>query len=446
MYQKIKTFINSLFFHRRFYYVWLAIALMLFIGYWNSWFFVIGKYAFIILIISTIFDFINLFFGGEIVAERVLPEKLSNGDQNAIVITYSNSYSIPVFLKIIDELPEQFQEKNFEQHISLDKGQKISKRYSLRPVKRGVYEFGKLNVFITSPLRLAMVRRQFSKNKNVKVYPSFIQMRKYELIALANKAHLGVKKIRRLGHTMEFEQIKEYNKGDDYRTINWKATAKHNKLMVNQYQDEKSQSIYSIIDMGRTMQMPFNEMTLLDYAINSTLAFSNIAIKKKDKAGLMTFEKNIQNFIKPENKKNHLQDIFESLYGITTEFNESDFERLYTFVRHKIPTRSMLMVYTNFEHINSLKRQLPFLKKIAKKHLLVVIIFENTELVKLIEEGVSDSISLYHKIVSTDFYLQKRMMIKELKLHNIQTILTAPENLTTATINKYLQLKARGLI
>jgi uncharacterized protein (DUF58 family) len=330
--------------------------------------------------------------------------------------------------------------------LTLKSGEIIEKKYTLRPVKRGVYEFGKLNVFISSPLRLAILRRQFSINKEVKVYPSFIQMRKYELIALANKAHLGVKKIRRLGHTMEFEQIKEYNKGDDYRTINWKATAKHNKLMVNQYQDEKSQNIYSIIDMGRTMQMPFNEMTLLDYAINSTLAFSNIAIKKKDKAGMITFEKKIHSYLKPENKKQHLQDIFESLYNIKTEFNETDFERLYTFIRHKIPTRSMLMVYTNFEHINSLKRQLPFLKKLSKKHLLVVIIFENTELNKLIEKQVSDNQSLYHKIVANDFYLQKRMMVKELKLHNIQTILTAPENLTSATINKYLQLKARGMI
>ena len=446
MIQKIRSFIGNIFFHSHFYYAWSAIAVFLFIGYWNNWFFAIGKYAFITLLLTTFFDFINLFLGGKLLAKRILPEKLSNGDENAIIINYKNFYNIPIHLKVIDELPEQFQKRDFEQFLFLPKGQQTTKKYTLRPVKRGVYKFGKLNIFITSPLQLAMLRRQFSINKDVKVYPSFFQMRKYELMALANKSHLGVKKIRRLGHTMEFEQIKEYNKGDDYRTINWKATAKHNKLMVNQYQDEKSQSIYSIIDMGRTMQMPFNEMTLLDYAINSTLAFSNIAMKKKDKAGLITFEKNIHNFIKPENKKQHLQNIFESLYSITTDFNETDYEHLYSFIRHKIPTRSMLMVYTNFEHINSLKRQLPFLKRIAKKHLLVVIIFENTELVKLIKKNVNNSNSLYHKIVSNDFYLQKRMMVKELKLHNIQTILTAPENLTSATINKYLQLKARGLI
>ena len=420
--------------------------LILGIGYWNHLLFIVGKYAFLLLIFITFADFILILFSGKITAKRKLPEKLSNGDYNPILIDFLSTYPIKMNINVIDELPKQFQKRDFGLKLILEPRQKTTKRYTLRPIKRGIYNFGKMNVYISSPIQLAMLRKHFSKNKDVTVYPSFIQMRKYELIAAANKAHLGMKKIRRLGHTMEFEQIKEYNKGDDYRTINWKATAKQNKLMVNQYQDEKSQSIYSIIDVGRTMQMPFNRMTLLDYAINSTLAFSNIAIKKKDKAGMLTFEKNIKNFIKPENKKAHLQNIFEALYGIETQFNETDFEKLYAYIRHQIPTRSLLMIYTNFEHISSLKRQLSYLKKLSKKHLVVVIIFENTELKDLLNKQARDSKELYHKIIAQDFDMQKRIMVKELKIHNIQTILTAPENLTSATINKYLELKAKGLI
>ncbi len=446
MFKKIKNFIGKIYFHPNFYYIWTIIVLVLFIGYWFRPLFVLSKYAFIAFVVASLFDFFFIFFGGKVSANRKLPEKLSNGDQNAILIELKNTFLYPIHINIIDELPKQFQKRDFALRFVLEAQQQVIKKYQLRPVKRGVYRFGKLNVFISSPIRLAMMRLQFSENKDVSVYPSFIQMRKYELIALANKTHLGVKKIRRLGHTMEFEQIKEYNKGDDYRTINWKATAKHTKLMVNQYQDEKSQNIYSIIDMGRSMKMPFNGMTLLDYAINSTLAFSNIAMKKKDKAGLISFEKSINSYIKPDSNRHHLQSIFESLYAIDTQFNESDFERLYSFVRHRIPTRSLLMLYTNFEHINSMRRQLPFLIKLAKKHLLVVVIFENTELQELLATKPVDNQSLYHKIVAEDFDIQKKMMVKELKVYNIQSILTAPHNLTTATINKYLQLKSRGLI
>jgi len=446
MFQKIKSLFGSLFLHTRFYYVWVATVLLMFFGYWFDMLFVIGKYGFIVLVFTLIFDYIYLFYGGQFTAERKLPEKLSNGDQNTILFKLQNAYPLQSYINIIDELPEQFQKRDFEIQLLMEPRTKLERKYLLRPVKRGVYNFGKLNVFIASPLRLAIIRRQFSKDKSVKVYPSFVQMRKYELIATANKMQLGVRKVRRLGHTMEFEQIKEYVKGDDYRTINWKTTAKHNKLMVNQYQDEKSQSIYSLIDMGRTMQLPFNNMTLLDYSINSALAFSNIAMKKKDKAGLLTFEKAVRTFIKPDNGKQQLHDIFEALYAVETQFEETDFERLYRFVRQYIPTRSMLMLYANFEHINSLRRQLPFLKRMAKKHLLVVIIFENTELQEVLKNPVEDTQGLYHKIVVEDFNYQKRMMLKELSVHNIQTIYTSPNNLTTATINKYLQLKARGLI
>ena len=442
----MKTFINSLFFHPNFYKIWIVIILVIFMGYWIPFLFVIGKYAFIFFAFLTLLDFVYLFRGGTIKAERVLPEKLSNGDDNIIKIRLLSTYNLPVSLVLIDELPVQFQKRDFQLNLKLSPGKERLQKYSLKPVKRGVYEFGVLNIFTYSPLKLAGVRRQYSKNKQVKVYPSFIQMRKYELLAFSNKTAYGIKKVRRLGHTMEFEQIKVYNKGDDYRTINWKATAKHQKLMVNQYQDEKSQNIYSLIDMGRQMALPFNQMTLLDYAINATLSFSNVAMKKKDKAGLLSFEKQITTFIKPDNSRQHLHQIFEHLYNLNTGFYETDFERLYRFVRRKIPTRSLLMIYTNFEHINSMRRQLPYLKKIARKHLVVVIIFKNTELQQVVRQEATDSRKLYHKIIAEDFDWQKRIMVKELGLYNIHSILTAPKNLTGSVINKYLQLKARGLI
>ncbi len=444
--KKVLDFIKNIYFNPIFYWIWAFIVFLFFIGYWFNLFFIIAKFAFIALVVFTVLDFFYLFSYSDFVAKRKLPEKMSNGDSNPINLYLENNYPTKIYLKIIDELPKQFQKRDFELFISLKSGQKMNYSYSLRPVKRGVYNFGALNVFISSPLKLAQYRKQFEKGKDVKVYPSFIQMRKYELLAFANKIGFGLKKIRRIGHTMEFEQIKMYNKGDDYRTINWKATAKLNKLMVNQYQDEKSQSIYSVLDMGRTMKMPFDSMTLLDYSINSTLSFSNIAMKKQDKAGLLTFEKDIRNFVKPDKKKTTLHHIFETLYSIDTQYNETDYEKLFKYIKHKIPTRSLLMIYSNFEHLSSLRRQIPFLKKLAQKHLVVVIIFENTELNSLIEENVEDNKTLYHKIIAEDLNLQKRMMIKELKIHHIHSILTTPQKLSMATINKYLELKSRGLI
>src|SRR5690606_36810667 len=223
-----------------------------------------------------------------------------------------------------------------------------------------------------------LIARRFTSDESAMVpsYPSFIQLRKYALLAISNNLHqYGIKKIRRIGHTMEFEQIKDYVLGDDLRTINWKATAKKSQLMINQFQDEKSQPIYSVIDKGRVMKMPFNGLMLLDYAINAALVISSVALKKHDKAGILAFSKKLENTIVAEKRTSQMNLILESLYNISTDFFESDFGRLYADIKRNINQRSLLLLYTNFETLDGLHRQLPYLKGIAKNHLLVVIFF-----------------------------------------------------------------------
>jgi uncharacterized protein (DUF58 family) len=380
-------------------------------------------------------------------AQRSLPKKLSNSDLNSIQIKYRSDYPFKTYISVIDELPVQFQKRDFEHTTSLIKGEKKEFGYTVRPVERGEYIFGKLIVFASSPLKIVKRKFIFQKDELVPVYPSIIQMQQYDFLAIGNRlTEIGLKKIRRIGHTQEFEQIKEYVPGDDFRTINWKATAKQNQLMVNQYQDERSQPIYSIIDTGRVMKMPFNGLKLLDYAINSTLAFSNVALKRNDKTGMLAFSKNIETFVPAVQKITHLNTILEKLYNINTEFTDSDFGLLYATVKRKINHRSLLLLYTNFEHISALKRQLPSLLAMAKKHVLVVIFFENTELEELIVADAEDLQTIYHKTIAEKFPLEKRLMQKELQRYGIQTILTKPESLTINTINKYLEIKARGLL
>ncbi|MEL6976921.1 MAG: DUF58 domain-containing protein, partial [Bacteroidota bacterium] len=276
---------------------------------------------------------------------------------------------------------------------------------------------------------------------------SFLQLRKYDLIAFTNRLHqYGLKKIRRIGHTMEFEQIKEYVQGDDIRNINWKATAKKNHLMVNQYQDEKSQPIYSIIDKGRVMKMPFDALSLLDYAINATLVISNIAIKKQDKAGMLAFSNKVENRVVAERRNSQMSLILETLYNLETNFVESDFSRLYIDIKRNINQRSLLLLYTNFETLDALHRQLGYLQALAKQHLLVVIFFENTELNHFAETHPKNTLQVFEQTIAEKFIYEKKLIVNELNRYGIQTILTKPEDLTVNTINKYLEIKARGLL
>lgn len=436
-------YINNFFFYALLGVMALFVLTFIFPALYNAtWY--------ILLVLSTFFilDVLILFFAKNgIEGSRITPEKLSNGDENEIKISIKNFYTFPISVQLIDEIPFQFQIRDFEIRQKIKASSEKEINYYLRPTERGEYYFGNLNVYVSSPLCLISRRFTFDKDKMIPTYPSYIQLRKYSLIAFSNNLfQYGIKKIRRIGHTMEFEQIKEYTQGDDVRTLNWKATAKKNSFMVNQFQDEKSQSVYMIIDKGRVMKMPFNSLSLLDYAINATLVLSNVILKKQDKAGMLAFSKKVENRVFAERRASQMQKILENLYNIKTDFFESDFSRLYTDIKKNINQRSLVILYTNFETMDGLNRQLPYLKGIAKNHLLVVVFFNNTELNELINKKAENIQEVYDKVIAEKFAFEKRLIVNELKKYGIYSVLTQPENLTLDTINKYLEIKARGIL
>ena len=444
----MRKFLKSLYIHQNF-FVWLLVVVGIFlISFFIKWLYIVAQIFLVLLLLVFVVDLSILYAVRKgIHADRILPEKLSNSDENPISIWVENRLAIPLSLLIIDEIPFQFQLRNFQKRLSLRSKQTASYQYTLRPTERGVYEFGKLNVYAFTPLRLVMRRFSFCDKAQLPTYPSFIQMKKYDMMAFSKHLfEFGVKKIRRIGHTMEFEHIREYVQGNDIRTINWKASSKLSRLMVNQYQDEKSQPVYMLIDKGRSMQMPFEGLTLLDYAINTSLALSNIIIKKQDKAGLFTFSKKTEDKVIAERKTGQMYKIMEALYAIKTNFLESDFNRLYVDINTSVKQRSLLMLYTNFETKDALYRQLKYLKAIAKRHLLVVIFFKNTELDALIYKKAHNTQEVYDKVIAEQFAFEKRLIVQELSRHGILSILTAPKDLTLKSINTYLELKARGMI
>lgn len=442
------NFIKSFYLHKRFFYIISILVILFAFGFNFPAINAVARFGFGSFVIVVLFDAALLYHRKDgISAGRDVPPKLSNGDENPIFVTINNHYNFKIIINIIDEIPAVFQVRNFNLFYILQAGKSKQIKYSLSPLKRGDYIFGYLNIFVSSSIGLINRRYRFDEKSSVFVYPSIIQMQKYELFAISDRlTEAGIKKIRRVGHTLEFDQIRNYVRGDDSRTINWKATARRHELMVNQYQDEKAQQVFSVIDMGRTMKMPFNGMSLLDYAINSSLVISNIAIRKNDKAGLITFSNNISSVVPASGQYSHMNLILEALYSQTTGFLESDFEKMYTTIRQRIKQRSLILLYTNFESLSSLKRQLPLLQKISSGHALVVILFENSELTRFRGLPAKNTEGIYKKTIAEKLIYEKKQIVKELRLSGIQSVLVQPQELTIAVINKYLELKARAVI
>ena len=311
----MKQFWRSYYLTSRFYVLAIVVIFLYLLAFFIPWAAYPAEVLFYLGLILTVGDTVVLFINKRgVISERSCAEKFSNGDDNPIKLTLESRFSFPVNVTVLEELPEQFQIRDQQFELKLAPGEVKQIDYNLRPVKRGEYAFGLINVLMSSPLGLVQRRVKGAEEKSVAVYPSFIQMRKYELLALSNQLkEFGIKKIRRIGNNMEFEQIKNYVIGDDYRKVNWKATARRGDLMVNQFQDERSQQVYSVIDKGRAMRMPFDDLTLLDYAINASLVISNIALKKGDKAGIITFQEKVNSLLPASSRNVQLNLILEHL-------------------------------------------------------------------------------------------------------------------------------------
>jgi uncharacterized protein (DUF58 family) len=442
------NFIRNIFLTNRFFLVMGVLIIALMLSYPFSFLFPLVKTACVLFVVICLIDVVFLYNKTiKVGAKREIPPVLSLGDDNDITLTVISNAAFKLWAQVIDELPDQFQVRNFQLDLVLPPRDPQTIHYKLRPLSRGEYNFGKIHMYLTTAVGLIRRRISADQSAEVPVYPSIIQMRKYELKTFARTAtEYGVKKVRRIGHSYEFEQIKQYLRGDDYRSINWKATGRRAQLMVNQYEDEKSQQVYCIIDKSRVMHMPFNGLSLFDYAVNASLVISNIVLGKQDKAGLITFAEKTKSLVKAERSRLQLKKILETLYKEKEGTVEANYESLYMSVRHFISSRSLMFLYTNFESTYALQRVLPQLRKLNDQHVLVVVFFENTEIKTKTAEEVSTLEDVYTHITAEHYTLSKIQIMQQLKQFGIMTILTKPENLTVNTINKYLELKSRGMI
>lgn len=448
MFKPLTAFYKSFFLTPLFFIVGIGFVFLFAVSYFFYGLFAITKIFLAVFAFLFLLDIILLYAKkSALLGGRSVKQRLNNGLPNNIEIVVKNNYGFKVKCEIIDELPFQFGLLPNSYIIKIEKTSIYQHQYQLMPTTRGEYSFGNTLCFIQSPLNLVKRKFSFNTSQTVYVYPAYSLLKQYSLQAISNRfSNLGIKKIRRLGNTHEFDQIKEYVRGDDVRTINWKSTARKGDLMVNKYIDERSQQVYCIIDKSRNMRMPFEGMSLLDYAINSSLVLSNVAIQKQDKAGLICFAQKIDTFIQAEKDALQMQLVLENLYKQETQFLDANFEALYSNVRSRIKQRSLLVLFTNFESKYSLERQLPYLQKLSHYHLLLVIIFENTEIQKLHQHDVKNTEDIYVQTIADKFLYEKKLLVKELKKFGISAVLTSPQNLTVNAINKYLEIKNKHIL
>lgn len=441
-------FFKNIYLSRLFFTLFFAVVLLFALASVVEELFYPAQIALLSLLGITIVDAILIFASKKpLQVRRKINERLNLGDKNSVQLHVSNTTNQPISFRLHEGFPIEMQERKLFFSAILAPGKQKIFSYDFTPKQRGDIYFNDVFFLISSLFHLVMRRYEINCQQKVGVYPSVLQLKKYELLVFhQQKINSGIKRLRRLGNNSEFEQIKGYVQGDEIRTVNWKATSRSTHLMVNKYQEEKSQSVFCILDKSRSMQMEFDGLSLLDYAVNSILVLSNIMLRNGDKTGLITFSDKMGTQLPAEKEKGQMRYIMEALYNQKTEFKEPNYELLYQSIRRTIKTRSLIILFTNFETEAAMKRALPVLRKINQKHVLVAVLFQNSDLETLAFQRPETIREVYQTIVAEQMSDLKSKIAFQLKQNGIQTVLTLPENLSLQTINKYLELKAKGVL
>ena len=400
-----------------------------------------------LLLAVTAVDIALLYSRRAITASRQLADRLSNGDDNEIRLRVESTSPLALRLTVIDEAPFVFQRRDTDFRLRLKPREGKTIVYRLRPTQRGVYGFGRIRVFARTLIGMAERRYTCGEAQDAKVYPSYLMLHKYEILAMNNRlTDMGVKRIRRAGNNTEFEQIKEYVEGDNYRSVNWKASARRHQLMVNVYEDERSQQIVSVVDKGRAMQQAFRGMTLLDYAINASLMLSYVAVRKADKAGLVCFADHTDTFVAPSRRHGQMERLLDALYSQQTKFGESDFGDLLATLNRRLAKRSLLVVYTSFSSLQAMERQLPYLKQLNARHRLLVVFFVDNDLREFMRGRPVTTEDYYQHVIVEKMLHEQRLIVSRLRQQGILGMLTTPQNLSVDVVNKYLEMKEQQAI
>ncbi|MGM0370749.1 MAG: DUF58 domain-containing protein, partial [Bacillota bacterium] len=314
--------------------------------------------------------------------------------------------------------------------------------YSLTATKRGSFTFA--NLYIKFKGRIGLCTKSFKEEleREIKVYPSRKNIAKYRLMMINDQfQNQGRRNIRRLGRGNSFESLREYVSGDEYKKMNWKATARLNKPIVNQYQPEKNQHVYIFIDTGRPMSYELKGKRKLDLAINTAVALADIVNQKGDQVAALSFNTSVENMVLPGKGAGHRNKILDALYDIEATTDTSNYQEAFQKFKKNERHHSIIFLFTDFATEEEARNILKLLPQISKNNIVVVVLLEDEKLEQAARTEANSDYQLYTKGVALELLTERQKIIKLLNRHGVFCIESPAEELDYQTINQYIEIK-----
>jgi uncharacterized protein (DUF58 family) len=382
-----------------------------------------------------------------VTARREVGEKLSLGEAIRIEIELVNSASWPVSVLVVDQPPEDFRFDEAGGRLRLAPGARGAVSYGATPLERGNFEFGDLWLRIACRLGLATRRVRIPAARPVRVYPNLAGIRRAELLGRKNRlAEVGIHRIRVAGQGTEFEQLRDYSPDDDYRRINWKATAKRSRPTTMDYQVERSQNVLLCVDAGYLMGTALGGVTKLDVAIDAAALLAHAALSGGDKVGLVVFDHRIVAHVAPAHGSGQMNRLMEQMQSVQANPTRVDYLALVKFLSIHGKRRSLLALFTDLVDPRQGRELVEALRLLRGRHLPLCLTFRDEQTERLARGRPHSIDEVYTQAVAMELGQQRARVLGDLTRQGAHVVDTRPDELTVQAVNAYLSIKARQIL
>ena len=370
--------------------------------------------------------------------------RLSLNALNPIHLSLRNRSRQPVTFWVRDEPPDAFE---VDARVLAGSAPALGAwegSYDVRPLRRGNYEFGDLNLRWLSPLGLLVRQARLPARGAVKVYPNLLDVRHYDLLLRRNRLQeLGLRHTRQFGEGTEFERLREYQPDDDFRRIDWKATARRHQPIALEFQTERSQNVIAVLDAGRLMQSPVARVAKLDYVVNAVLLLAYVATGKGDKVGLLTFADEVSSYLTPRQGRGQFYRMLELLYAVDAQPVEPDYGRALAYLALKQRKRALIVLFTDLSGGATMRALVQHAAVLARRSLLLVVTISDPDVHAAAGQRPADSTAVYQRVAAEQLLAERQVTLDQLRRQGCLTLDVPANELSIKVINQYLELKGR---
>jgi uncharacterized protein (DUF58 family) len=378
---------------------------------------------------------------------RTFDPVLSVRVSNKIELSLINDGAEALVGRLRDEPPPRFSATRKEFDLSLKPGDEVRLRYEVTPGERGSDYFRGSYLRLDCPLGLVQRQVKLPTEQPVRVYPNVLALREFDLLNQRGKlSELGIRRARMRGLGTDFESLREYSEGDDFRKIDWKATARRGKLVVRQYEQERNQPVIICIDIGRKMLADVDGVEKLDHTLDCCLMLAQAASLAGDLVGLLVYADTVRRYIPPRKGRNQIGAIIEAIHDLVGEPVESDSAGAFAYLASRWKRRSLVVVFTDVDHPDAAQAAAAYMSSLRRHHLAVLVRIADPRLQELVTASVKDADALYSKSAALMFTEERAKAEAILASRGIDTLEAEPQDLARALVSYYFYVKEHSLL